>query len=182
MTKDGDPQAVLEYWRSIGPQGWFRKDDAIDSEISARFGALHARAAARGCDDWRTAPHSCLALIIVLDQFSRNMFRNDARAFARDSYALDCAREALRNEFDRKVEPAMHHFLYMPFMHAESIADQRHCVALFHADGDAESLKYAIIHHDIIRRFGRFPHRNAALGRHTTPAEKAFLDAGGFSA
>jgi uncharacterized protein (DUF924 family) len=180
MAGETQPRDVLDYWKSIGPEGWFRKDEAIDREIVEKFGEIHARAAAGALTDWRAKPDSALALIIVLDQFSRNMFRGDARTFAQDALALDLACEALANGFDERVPAELSTFFYMPFMHSESILDQERCVALFHAHGGGESLKYAIIHHDVIARFGRFPHRNSVLGRHTTPAEAAFLEAGGF--
>lgn len=180
MTDQTGHQAILDYWRALGPQGWFRKDEAVDREIGERFGKLHAEASAGLLDHWRGEPGPCLALVIILDQFSRNMFRGDARAFAQDALALQIAREAIAAGFDRQVDPVLRSFLLMPFMHSESIVDQQRAVALFHALG-AEGLKYAIIHRDVIARFGRFPHRNAALGRHTTRAEEAFLAAGGFS-
>ena len=117
---------------------------------------------------------------MVIDQFSRNMFRNSPKAFAHDAMARGVARKAISSGFDRKVDPSLANFFHMPFMHSEEIADQEHCVRFFHASGSAESLKYARIHEHAIRRFGRFPHRNAVLGRHTTPAEQAYLDADGF--
>jgi uncharacterized protein (DUF924 family) len=171
---------VIDFWKSIGPKGWFTRDDAIDAAMAEQFGDTHADAAAHKLDAWRAKPDSALALVLLLDQFSRNLFREDGRAFAQDAYALEVAQEALSNGFDPLVDAQIHHFFYMPFMHCESILGQRRCIALFQAIGSEESLKFARIHHDVIARFGRFPHRNSVVDRHTTPAEQAFLDEGGF--
>ena len=130
---------------------------------------------------WRDSDLGLLALVILLDQFPRNMFRGDPRAYATDALACDVARSALARGADRRLDPDLRPFVYMPFMHSENIDDQDLCVALFRASADASNLEYAEIHADIIRRFGRFPHRNAVLGRKTTPVEQAFLDGGGFS-
>jgi uncharacterized protein (DUF924 family) len=182
-AKNPKAQEVLDYWKSIGPKGWWRRDEAVDAEIRRRFGETHKLAAAGKLDDWRQDPESCLALVIVLDQFSRNMFRADARAFAADKLAREVGDHALHQGFDDRTEPDLRSFFFMPFMHSEEIADQDRCVRLFHAEGGGgDALKYAILHRDIIRRFGRFPHRNAALGRAPTAAETAFLAAGGFAA
>lgn len=175
-------QQVLDYWRSIGPEGWFKRDDTVDETIRSKFGTLHQEAAADRLADWGNEAWSALALVIVLDQFSRNMFRNDAKAFAQDELACEIASAALAAGYDKQVAPDLGAFFFMPFMHCETIAEQERCVSLFHAANEPESLKFAKIHRDIIRRFGRFPHRNPALGRHTTDAERAFLDGGGFSA
>ena len=174
-------RAVIDFWNEIGPKAWFEKSDAIDASIREKFGDLHRQAANGELDDWKNEADSCLALILVLDQFSRNMFREDARAFATDEYAADLANFALDNRYPDKVADDLKSFFVMPFMHSERIADQERCVLLFHKTGGPDGLKYAIIHRDIIARFGRFPHRNKVLCRHTTPAEQAFLDAGGFS-
>jgi uncharacterized protein (DUF924 family) len=174
------PAEVLGFWREAGPDKWFKRDEAFDQEIRDRFGALHEEAAAGKLNDWAKTPEGTLALILILDQFSRNMFRNSPKAFAQDEMASDLARQAVAAGFDKEVEPALAHFFHMPFMHSERIADQERCVAYFHALGQAEGLKYARIHEQAIRRFGRFPHRNPILGRHMTPAEQAYLDDGGF--
>jgi uncharacterized protein (DUF924 family) len=131
--------------------------------------------------DWEATPDGALALAIVLDQFPRNMFRNDARAFATDAMARDIADRALARGFDRQLAAADRPFLYLPFEHSESVADQERSLGLFKALGDAELLRWAELHADIVRRFGRFPHRNAVLGRVSTPEERAFLDGGGFA-
>ena len=174
------PQQIIDYWKSIGPKGWFTRDDKIDAEIADKFGTTYEAAIAGELETWRAEPRAALALVLLLDQFSRNLFREDGRAFAHDGYATEIARQALSGGFDAKVDPELNHFFYMPFMHSESILDQRRCIALFHAAGSQESLKFAHIHHDVIVRFGRFPHRNPMVDRHTTHAEQAFLDAGGF--
>jgi uncharacterized protein (DUF924 family) len=175
------PEAVLAFWRAAGPDKWFKKDAAFDDDIRRRFLLTHEAAAAGRLAAWEATPEGALALLIVLDQFSRNMFRGSARAFAADPLARAVAERALESGFDRKVAAAERTFFYLPFEHSESMADQERCVALFGTTGDAEALKWAVLHADIIRRFGRFPHRNAALGRSTTPEEQAFLDSGGFA-
>jgi uncharacterized protein (DUF924 family) len=176
-----DAASVLEFWQNAGPKTWFSKSDAFDASIKQQFGALHKKAAANELSSWENQPASTLALILILDQFSRNLFRNDARAFAQDELCLRITKSALSREFDTKVDPPVKQFYYMPLMHSESILDQRHCVSLFHAASLPDNLKFAILHRDIIERFGRFPHRNSALGRPTSPTELSFLDGGGFS-
>jgi len=175
------PETVLAFWRAAGPDKWFKKDAAFDDDIRRRFLETHEAAAARQLADWEATPEGALALIVVLDQFPRNMFRGSVRAFAADPLARAIADRALARDFDQKVASAERTFFYLPFEHSEAIADQERCVALFRATGDAEALKWAELHADIIRRFGRFPHRNATLGRTTTPQERAFLDSGGFA-
>ena len=130
---------------------------------------------------WEATPEGALALIIVLDQFPRNMFRNDPRAFATDPQALAVAERAIAAGFDRKVDRALQSFFYMPLMHSEELADQQKCVDLFRGFGNDNNLKFAQIHEDIIRRFGRFPHRNSVLGRISTAEEENFLKDGGFA-
>lgn len=174
-------QTVLDFWRSAGPDKWFKKDDAFDAAIRARFLATYEAAAAGHLAKWENSPEGALALLIVLDQFPRNMFRGSARAFAADPLARQVADRAIAQGFYRQVPAAERGFFYLPFEHSESLSDQERCCALYSAAGDAEGLKWAEIHADIIRKFGRFPHRNAVLGRTTTQEEQAFLDAGGFS-
>ncbi|WP_156892572.1 DUF924 family protein [Salaquimonas pukyongi] len=171
---------VLTFWNEAGPEKWFTKDDAFDRELEERFLALNEAAADGKHDDWMNDPQSCLALILVLDQFSRNLFRDSSNAFSRDAKGLEAARHALKKGFPDQVSKDLRFFFYMPFMHSESIADQRTSLCLQHSVQGAGGMKYACEHHEIIARFGRFPHRNPVLGRHTTPAEQAFLDAGGF--
>ena len=174
-------QEVLAFWRAAGADRWFEKSDDFDRAIREKFLATYEAAARGELNEWEKTPEGALALVIVLDQFARNMFRNDPRAFAADPLALEIAKRALTSGYDGKVEHEFVPFLYMPFMHSENIADQRRCVDLFARYGDPNNTKYAEIHEEIIRRFGRFPHRNKVLGRSTTPEEQTFLDDGGFS-
>ena len=183
MNKTEDlatPQSVLAFWRAAGPDKWFEKDAGFDAEIGRRFGGTY-EAATAGELAWDENPEGALALVIVLDQFPRNMFRNSARAFAADPLARKVASRAIARGFDQRVPLAERMFFYLPFEHSENLADQERCVALNRASGDAEAIKWAQAHADIIRRFGRFPHRNAVLGRATTAEEQAFLDGGGFA-
>lgn len=175
------PTDVLRFWRAAGPEKWFKKDAAFDDAIRERFLETYEAAAAGGLANWEAAPESALALTITLDQFPRNMFRGSARAFAVDPLARSVADRALARGFDKAVDPGEPQFFYLPFEHSELLADQERCCELFRATGNAQLLKWAELHADIIRRFGRFPHRNAALGRVTTPKEQAFLDCGGFA-
>ena len=175
------PSDIVDFWREAGHKRWFAKDDAFDAQIRTRFEGQHHRAARGECEDWRSDAQGALALLLLLDQFPRNLYRGSAHAFATDPLARQIAAEATEDGFDGAVEPALRNFFYLPFEHSEALADQDRSVALCEAAGDADSLKWAVIHRDIIARFGRFPHRNAALGRATTPEEQAFLDGGGFS-
>ena len=176
-----EAKAVLEFWQEAGPKKWFVKDDGFDKAIWTRFGELHKRACKGALAHWQGEAENALALILVLDQFSRNMFRNDARAFTQDAMGLKTAKASIATGFDQAVLPSLRQFFYMPLMHSESIIDQQACVHLFHELGQPEGLKFAILHRDIIARFGRFPHRNKVLKRKTTPLEERFLDEGGFS-
>jgi uncharacterized protein (DUF924 family) len=179
--KAAGPADVVAFWRGAGQKKWFNKDEAFDREVADRFSALHAEAAAGKLSDWAGSPESALALVLLLDQFSRNLFRGSPQAFAQDAMALEVARKSLAASFDQRVEPQLRMFFYMPFMHSEAIADQQRCVLLFHNLASGDALKHAHEHEEIIRRFGRFPHRNAVLGRHTSTAEQSFLDGGGFA-
>jgi uncharacterized protein (DUF924 family) len=174
------PQQIVSFWREAGPDRWFKKDTAFDDEIRRRFLATHEAAAAGKLRDWENSAEGVLALLILLDQFPRNMFRGDKRAFATDPLARAVTAGALIKGFDAQVGD-MRGFFYLPFEHSEESADQERGLALYKAAGDEDGLKWAQIHADIIRKFGRFPHRNAVLGRKTTPEEQAFLDAGGFA-
>jgi uncharacterized protein (DUF924 family) len=176
-----EPRDVLAFWRAAGPDKWFTKDAAFDGEIRWRFLATYEAGAGGRLAAWERTPEGALALLIVLDQFPRNMFRRDARTYAADPLAREVAARALARGFDQNFPPAEQTFFYLPFEHSEDIADQERGLALFNATGDAELTKHAQAHADIIRRFGRFPHRNAILGRATTPEEQAFLDGGGFA-
>jgi uncharacterized protein (DUF924 family) len=181
VTEVASPQDVLAFWRDAGPERWFKKDAAFDADIRRRFMTAYEEGAAGRLADWEKSAEGALALTILLDQFPRNMFRDDARAFAAYPPASAIAARALDRGYARDVTPDLKRFFYMPFMHAEDIAAQERCVRLFRDLGEAEGTKYAEIHADAIRRFGRFPHRNKILGRETTPEEQAYLDGGGFS-
>jgi uncharacterized protein (DUF924 family) len=172
---------VLAFWRAAGPDKWFEKDDAFDGEIRERFLDTYTAAAAGRLAAWEEDAESVLALVIVLDQFPRNMFRGDARTYAADPLARAVADRAIARGFDRRFAPPERRFFYLPFEHSENLADQERCVALNRAGADEEGVKWAEIHAAIIRRFGRFPHRNRVLGRVTSAQEQAFLDGGGFA-
>ncbi len=171
---------VLSFWLAAGPELWFESDDALDAAIRERFATTYEDAAAGLLDPWENWPEGAIALVIVLDQFPRNMFRGSARAYAADELARAVAERAIAKGFDRQIEMPVRQFFYLPFEHSEAIADQEKCLALMHAAGGADEIRWAELHADIIRRFGRFPHRNAVLGRATTTEEQAFLDGGGF--
>jgi uncharacterized protein (DUF924 family) len=175
------PADILAFWRDAGPKRWYTSDEAFDAEVRRRFLGLWQRAAAGELASWQGSDDGALALVIVLDQFPRNLFRDDIRTYASDAQAREVAQRAIDRGVDARIDPALREFLYLPFMHSEHLADQLRCIELSRAAGHAESLKWAEHHADIIRRFGRFPHRNRLLGRATTPEEQAFLDEGGFS-
>lgn len=172
------PHEVVDFWRDAGPAAWFARDDAFDARIRSRFEALHFEAAQRRHDGWLRDADGALALLLLLDQFPRNLFRDSAHAYATDALALAFAHEALAAGHDRAVDPALRLFFYLPFEHSEVLADQQRAVELV-TPLDAVYLDYAVAHRDVIARFGRFPHRNRALGRTSTAAEQAWLDAGG---
>ena len=181
QAKDPRAAQVIAFWFAAGPrdQRWFEKSDAFDTEIRERFLALYEEAAAGKLSEWESAAAECLALIVVLDQFPRNMFRGSARAFAADALALQVAQHALAQGYDRGQEPSVRLFFYLPFEHAESLqAQETACrltepLAAFPETFDV--YRYAQRHREIVARFGRFPHRNAALGRASTAAELEFL-------
>lgn len=170
---------LLGFWREAGMGKWFRGGAAFDQECRARWQDAHFAAARRECDGWMDDADGALALALLLDQIPRNIFRRSGHAFATDGLALHLAARAVDAGFDAQVDPALRLFFYLPFEHSEAMADQQRAVALFTALGDANLLNYAVAHRDVIARFGRFPHRNAALGRINTPDEQAWLDAGG---
>jgi uncharacterized protein (DUF924 family) len=178
---DVTPGEILAFWRAAGHDRWYARDDAFDAEIRERYLDLWRKAAGGGLSSWERSDNGALALVIVLDQFPRNMFRGDARTYASDALAREVARRAIERGVDSRIDPDLLEFLYLPFMHSEHLPDQLRCIELFRNVGNTEQLKYAEHHADIISRFGRFPHRNRILGRTTTPDERAFLDEGGFS-
>lgn len=192
---DRDPEAVLQFWfgeldaaglaDEAHARRWFTKDPAFDAEVGRRFAELHAEIAAGQHAGWLASPRGRLAAVIVLDQFSRNMFRDTERMFAFDDRAFELAREGVERGEDRTLRCDERSFLYMPFMHREELAAQDRCVALFadwlaslEGEGRARAdngLRFAKLHRDIVARFGRFPHRNRTLGRETTEEEAEFL-------
>ena len=178
------PDDVLAFWFADGAEqfrdAWFRADPAFDAECRVRFGGLLEAARAGSLDAWAATPRGALALVIVLDQFSRNIHRGTPDAFAADPRALALARAAVARDDDRTLKPIERMFLYLPFEHAENLADQDISVRLFETlrgryDSADLAIDYAERHRDVIRRFGRFPHRNAILGRESTPEELAYL-------
>lgn len=173
------PLDVLDFWWRAGPDRWYANDPAFDADIRARFLALHARAAAHTLPEWERTCDGALALVIILDQFSRNMFRGKPEAFAQDKLAREIADRAIVRGFDRAFPIPYRGFFYLPFEHSEDMTHQDRCVDLYRAANDADGLKFALAHRDVIGRFGRFPARNAALGRDTTNEEQTFLKEGG---
>ena len=179
------PGDILHFWRAAGPRRWFEKNDAFDAAIRLKFEPTHHAAARGEYDRWIESADGALALLILLDQFPRNLYRDSAHSWATDGLAKDFANNAIARGHDKRFEPAERSFFYLPFEHAENLADQDRAVELFEAmkaqTGDEGNLKWALIHRDVIARFGRFPHRNRALGRATTDEEQAFLNEGGFA-
>ena len=187
MNPDGgslaSPQDVTAFWRAAGPKKWFRKDADFDREITARFLATHEAAAAGRLAAWEATPEGALALLLPARSVSAQHVSRQRARFLCDRSASPgaVADRAIAHGFDTSVEAAERAFFYLPFEHSENAADQERSLALSRQAGGGNADKYAEIHADIIRRFGRFPHRNAVLGRATTPQEQAFLDAGGFA-
>lgn len=172
---------VVGFWRDAGPARWFDHSDAFDAQCSARFLDAHWQAARGEHADWMDAAHGALGLVLLLDQIPRNVFRGSAHAYATDPLARHYAARAVDAGFDTAVDPALRVFFYMPWEHSEAIADQRRSLQLHRGlDGEGAD-RWAVLHLRIIERFGRFPHRNAALGRETTVEEQVFLDEGGFA-
>ena len=177
MTGDMASANVVRFWRKAGPKHWFAKDDAFDAEFERRFRDAHFAAARRELDGWADTAEGALALLLLLDQFPRNVFRGTGHAYATDPLARHFAMAMVETGRDAEVERELRMFCYLPFQHSEAMADQARAVALLQALGEP---KWALHHRDIIRRFGRFPHRNAVLGRDSTPEELEFLREGGF--
>ena len=176
---------VVGYWTAAGPKKWFARSTAFDDALRLRFEPVHHAAARGEYAAWLATAEGCLALLLLLDQFPRNLYRGSAHAYATDPLARSVAGKTLEAGFDQQVDPILRLFCYLPFEHSEAIEDQDRAVALLEAHdaatGDIRSLESAVRHRDIIRRFGRFPHRNAALGREMTAEDQAFLDDGGFA-
>lgn len=187
MDKDGNERhgpagigEVTGFWRQAGPARWFEKDPQFDRDFKDRFLDLHIAAAGRRLDHWSRTAEGSLALMVLLDQFPRNAFRGTAHMYATDPLARMFAERAIQSGHDREVVRELRVFFYLPFSHSEDLAHQDRAVELNRGQ-DPEAEKHALIHREIIQRFGRFPHRNPMLGRETTPEEQAFLDAGGFA-
>lgn len=191
MAKDPRADELLDYW--FGPKGgpewgklrklWFGGGPEVDEECRTRFGNLHVEADAGDLDAWRDSPEDCLALVILLDQFSRNLYRGTWKAFASDAKALALAQHAIAKGWDQQFEPVQRWFFYLPFEHAEDLRAQHRALELFSALPDDENRKIAVDfaqkHLDVIAKFGRFPHRNEMLGRPSTPEETKYLAEGG---
>ncbi len=180
-TKMKPAEEILEFWRAAGPQRWFSRNESFDANLRQHFLEAHHAAARREYEGWMEDAEGALALLILLDQFPRNCFRDNAHAYATDGLARRYARRAIAVGFDAQVEPALRVFFYLPFEHSEDPADQALSVELHRRLPDPKADEWALLHQDIIARFGRFPHRNAALGRDTTAEEQRFLDEGGFA-
>lgn len=177
---NSQPHEVIDFWQAAGPARWFAKDEDFDRVFRERFMDAHFQAARRELDGWAADAQGLLALLLLLDQYPRNAFRGSAHMYATDPLALHFARRLVDSGGDAQLPPSLRPFAYLPFEHAEDLAEQERAVALCTALGDPY-LYHAIEHRDIIARFGRFPHRNAILLRESTSEELAFLAAGGFA-
>lgn len=175
-----DAHAVVQFWREAGPKRWFAKDPEFDRRFCERFLSWYEAAARGELAAWLRTPESSLALVLLLDQFPRNAFRGTPRMYVTDELARDMANRAIELGHDRRVDEPMQFFFYLPFGHSENLADQERCVRL-NARFDAEHRKHAEGHAEIVRRFGRFPHRNPILGRDSSAEELKFLAEGGFA-
>ena len=182
MSNNRTSSEILDFWFSerVKPL-WFKKSAEFDREIKQRFLTIYSLAKTGALDSWRDNPRDTLALIILLDQFPRNMFRNTPRAFATDEKAVELTKYAVSQNYQQKLSDQQQVFLYMPLMHSENKTNQAKCVELFDELKKEENLKFALKHQKIIERFGRFPHRNQILGRQSTEAEREFLTQPGSS-
>ncbi|WP_242112460.1 DUF924 family protein [Luteimonas aquatica] len=179
MSAAVTPGEVVAFWREAGYGKWFAGGAAFDAECREHFLEAHHAAARGEYEAWMGTAEGALALLLLLDQIPRNVFRGSGHAFATDGLARHYAAQAVQAQLDAQIEPALRAFLYLPFEHSEDPADQRRSVELFAGIGDESYDKYALAHQEVIARFGRFPHRNRALGRENTAEEQAWLDAGG---
>jgi uncharacterized protein (DUF924 family) len=175
MERYATADEVIAFWRAAGPERWFTREDAFDEACRQRFLLTHEAAARGDLNEWELSPEGALALSLLLDQFPRNMFRGTRRAYQTDPVALMVADRAIERGYDKAVEADFRRFFYLPFSHSEDLGDQDRAVTLAEAFGDAEVIKWARHHRDIVARFGRFPHRNAILGRQSTAEEEAYL-------
>ena len=179
------PEEILSFWLDeVGAEGWYKQDEALDADIRERFLPTYEAAMDGQFALWLTYPSGVLAYVILLDQFSRNMFRGEAKAFASDKVALAAAKQAVHRGWDQKIDAPARQFSYLPMMHAENLCDQEQCVRLMkeRLPGGEDNLLHARVHREVIRRFGRFPYRNEALGRRSTDQEREFADNGGYGA
>lgn len=171
------PQEIIDFWFSQeARQRWFKSTPEFDRQLTARFEKTWDRARRGDLDHWMQTAEGCLALIIVLDQFPLNMYRGEGKSFSTEARSREVTRHALEQRFDVDLPPEQKAFLYMPFMHSEALADQDLCLELFDQPGLESNLRFARHHRGIIERFGRFPHRNAPLGRESTEAERDYLN------
>ncbi|MAM62402.1 DUF924 family protein [Maritimibacter sp. UBA3975] len=181
-----NPNDILDYWLDeVGPSGWYEGSEELDREITERFGEAWREATSGAYSLWLTYPSGALAYVILLDQFPRNMFRGQGKAFSTDKVALAAAKCAIDKHWDMKIDEPARQFFYMPLMHSESLIDQDRCVRLMHTrmpQTGQGNLLHAKVHREVIRRFGRFPYRNEALSRDTTKPEAAFVAEGGYGA
>ncbi len=170
-------QEILDFWFSDEVRKlWFKSNPEFDALLRERFEALWTRASSGELDDWLQSAAGCLALVLVLDQFPLNMFRGQAQSFVSEAQSREVARLAIDKGFDQDIEPGSRAFLYMPFMHSEMLADQQLALQLFAQPGLEDNLRFARHHHDIVEKFGRFPHRNEALGRESSESEIEYLN------
>lgn len=180
------PGSVLEFWLDeVGPERWYERDDALDDAVRTRFASVWERGREGALSSWLSRPDGALAFVILMDQFPRNMWRGQARAFATDRAALAAAKTAVDRDWDLRVDEPARQFFYLPMMHSECLPDQSRCVRLMHdrlRETGASNLLHARAHREVIRRFGRFPHRNEALGRADVRGEAEFLARGGYGA
>ncbi|SLN17559.1 DUF924 family protein [Roseisalinus antarcticus] len=179
------PEDVLSFWADeVGPKGWFEGGEALDRQVRDRFGEAWEAASHGAYGLWLTSPRGSLAYVVLTDQFPRNIFRDDPCAFSTDKSARAASKAAIGRDWDASVPDALRHFFFMPLMHSENLVDQERCIRLLltRLPGDAGTLLHARCHREIIRRFGRFPFRNAALGRESSAAEQAFMTDGGYGA
>lgn len=174
------PSDIIAFWSEAGPSRWFAKDDEFDRRFRETFIDVHEAACRGELDGWQRTPGGALALILLLDQFPRNSFRNTPRMYASDARALKVAETAIAAGHNRHIDPDLRLFFYLPFAHSEALADQERSVALCRELGE-ENLAHAEGHREIVKRFGRFPHRNVILGREMTTDEQRFLDEGGYA-
>ncbi len=175
MTMENWTEAVLDFWFGLEPEQWWR-DSGLDAVIRERFGELWEEQRTQPASSFLGSPREALAAVILFDQFPRNMYRDHADSFATDTLALAIAKGAIERDYDEAMSQPERCFLYMPFQHSEDMDDQQRSIALFTALGDPLQLRYARLHHDVIERFGRFPHRNVTLGRAPRPDEIAAGD------